>query len=130
MDCADGRNYSENQHQIELFRWASEEIAKGRRELKLLGAIPNGGHQVRTGSLFHGKEFGFLSGMPDIYLFLPRGGYHGLFIELKSAKKSARLSVGQGQMHALLRNGGYGVQTCRGYVDAIKVINWYCGLGD
>lgn len=130
MTCADDQceNYSEIQHQMEVFSWANEEIANGRDELKLLGAIPNGWRQVRTGSIFHGRKLGFLNGMPDIYLLLPRGGFHGLFIELKSTKKSARLSNYQKRMQLRLFNNGYAVKTCNGYENVIDTINWYCGL--
>jgi hypothetical protein len=119
---------SENWHQVQLFHWAEGEIAKGRDELKLLGAIPNGFRQVKLGYFFRGKELGFKKGMPDIYLLLPRSGWHGLFIELKSTKKSARNSQNQRQMQRLLTLADYKVQVCMGHQSAINLINWYCEL--
>jgi hypothetical protein len=83
---------SENWHQVKLFQWANGEILKKRDELLYLGAIPNGFRQIRVWSLCRYHDFGFKNGMPDIYFLLPRGRFHGLFIELKSMKKSARNS--------------------------------------
>ena len=72
---------SEHDEQVALFRWAR--LAEGRYpELALLHAIPNGGarHIAVARKL---KAEGVKSGVPDICLPVARGGYHGLYVELK-----------------------------------------------
>jgi hypothetical protein len=51
----------------------------------MLFAIPNGGarHKAIAGKL---RAEGVRAGVPDICLPVPRGEYHGLFIELKRPK--------------------------------------------
>ena len=49
--------------------------------------IPNGGsrNKLEASNL---KKQGVKAGVPDLFLPVGRGSYHGLFIELKSAKIS------------------------------------------
>jgi hypothetical protein len=123
-------NCSENWHQVKLFHWAHGEEALGRISLAHLGAIPNGGRQIRWGTIRNYRDLGFRSGMPDIYFLLPRGGYHGMFIELKSMKKSTRTSPNQRQMHRMLLVAGYMVRVCAGYKNAINAVNEYCNFAN
>src|SRR5690554_620263 len=90
---ASGAAVSEDQEQAWLFQWARRN-EKEIPELARLFAIPNGGHRSkRTAALL--KLTGVKRGVPDIFLPLPRNGYHGLWIELKSMSKSARASKEQ-----------------------------------
>lgn len=82
---------SEHDEQRELFAWA--EIAKGRwPELALMFAIPNFSGRlgkvppvaaIRQAQKL--KAEGRKPGVPDVLLPVARGGYHGLFVEMKRA---------------------------------------------
>jgi hypothetical protein len=75
---------SEHAEQAALFRWA--EFARSRLpELALLHAIPNGGHRHKA-TAARLKAEGVKRGVPDVCLPVPRGGAHGLYIELKTER--------------------------------------------
>lgn len=76
--------------------------------------------------------------LPDFWLAEPRGGFHGLFLELK--RESVYLKDGslkndkhiQGQHQILLRlwGKGYWANFAIGLDDAIDMVNFYMNLGD
>ena len=71
----------EHAHQVALFAWA-DNVRRQYPELALLFAVPNGGQRSpRTAARL--KAEGVRAGVPDVCLPVPRGGMHGLFIELK-----------------------------------------------
>ena len=78
---------SEHDEQVALFDWAkiySKEIP----ELKTMFAIPNQGGVGRS-SIVRGVKMvkeGLKSGVPDIFLPVARGDFHGLFLEMKFGK--------------------------------------------
>jgi hypothetical protein len=72
---------SEHAHQVALFMWAAMNREK-YPELEWMFAIPNGGE--RNGIVAaRMKAEGVRSGVSDIMLPTARGGFHGLFIEMK-----------------------------------------------
>jgi hypothetical protein len=86
--------------------------------------IPNGEKRdKRTAALL--KTLGVRPGVPDLCLPLPRRGYCGLWIELKTA--TGRLSPAQEAEIAALRAEGYAVAVCRGWERAAATLVWYCG---
>jgi hypothetical protein len=119
---------TETEHQIALFRWALDDIAKGHATLENLGAIPNGMRQLRWACMRKNPWLGAQAGMPDIYHLLPRGDYCGLFIELKNFGSYDATSL-QGKCHERLRRNGYCVEVCRGWEDAKEAILRYESLG-
>lgn len=74
---------SEHNLQTAVFIWAnSGYMLDIFPELSMMFAIPNGGHRdVRVAQKL--KQEGVKAGVPDICLPVARGGYHGLFIEMK-----------------------------------------------
>ena len=114
---------SEHTEQVALFRWAA--LAKSRwPELMLLHAIPNGGHRhIQVARRL--KAEGVKAGVPDLCLPVARGGWHGLYIELKTA--TGRLSAEQGEWLTALETQGYRVAVCRGWQGAWRVIEEYLG---
>lgn len=113
---------TEAQEQKALFEWA--EWAKHRHpELALMYHIPN---EARR-SYALGKEMkaqGLRSGVPDICLPVPRGGYGALYIEMKR-RKDSRLSDNQrGWINGLNRAGNRAV-VCKGWEEARSVIIEY-----
>lgn len=113
---------TEAQEQTALFQWAAY-MARKWPELRLMHAIPNGGsrHPVEAARL---KAQGVKAGIPDIFLPVASGGYHGLYIEMKR-KKGGRISVDQQQMIDALRAQGYRVEVCKGAEEASKTIKEY-----
>lgn len=68
-----------------LFRWAAFQSGK-YPELKLLYHVPNGGSRKKS-EAGRFKAEGVKAGVPDLCLPVARGGYHGLYIELKRLKQ-------------------------------------------
>lgn len=62
------------------------------------------------------KAEGVRAGVPDLFLPVARQGFHGLWIELKSAK--GRVTTVQAAWHERLRAQGYRVVVCRGWCEA------------
>lgn len=115
------RHNEEHRIQAALFKWAK--YASSRHPgLKLMFAIPNGGaRDAITGAML--KREGVKPGIPDIFLPLPVGDFHGLFIELKTAK--GQPSPEQREWLTRLRNRGYAAVLCRGLDEAIDTISRY-----
>lgn len=91
-------------------------------ELSLFHAIPNGGHRARRTAV-QLKAEGVLAGVPDYALPVARGGYHGLYVELKSMRGYA--SKEQKAFIAAVRAHGYRAEVCRGWEQAWGVIRDY-----
>lgn len=112
----------EHAEQKALFAWwrvQHKDIAH------LMFAIPNGGARTaRTGAML--KDEGVRAGVPDIFLAMPAGGYHGLWIEMK--RRAGRpASQEQAFMLAAFRSQGYDTATCYGWDEAREKIQSYLG---
>ena len=90
---------SEYEMQQEVVRLAAE-AALHIPEYGLLFAVPNG--QYRRGQR---PEAGMRAGVPDLCLPAARGGYHGMFIELKVGRN--KTSASQRAWLDALRDQGY-----------------------
>jgi hypothetical protein len=123
------RKFIEDDHQEALFRWASV-MANSGYPTRLMFAIPNGGYR-RPREAARMKLAGVKSGIPDILLPVPRGEFHGLFIELKRpiVKGDAKPVVSPEQKHWLkeLDAQGYMATVCYGWIEAKEVIESYLG---
>jgi hypothetical protein len=109
-----------------LIKWTQQaHIRRKYPVLKLLYHIPN----ERQCSPVQGrllKLLGVKSGVPDLHLPASRGGYHGLYIEMKADK--GKVSENQSWWIEELEAQGYKCAVCRGYEEAIKVLEDYlCG---
>lgn len=116
----------ESAEQAALFKWAH--MARGKHpELRLLFHIPNEGKRDPwTGHRL--LELGLRPGVPDICLPVPRGGYHGLFIELKR-RKGGTVSEDQREWIDALTRQGYRAVVCRGWDAARAEIELYLRAG-
>lgn len=104
----------EDNEQMMLFDWA---MAQSRKypELEFLHHIPNGGKRdAREAARF--KRMGVKSGVPDISLPVPRGKYHGMYIEMKSPK--GKLSDNQRLWLERLSKLGYVSCVCFSFGEA------------
>lgn len=112
----------EDHEQIALIQWASWQKYQDGKLSDYLHHSPNGGKRhIATALNF--KAMGTQAGFPDLFLFIPKGGYHGLFIELKA--KSGRVSTHQQVMIGRLTKQGYLCKVCYGANQAIDEIKAY-----
>lgn len=120
---------TEHAHQVALFMWASLPEQQARfPELKLMFAIPNGGERNKIVAT-RLKAEGVRSGVPDIFLPVPRHGRAGLFIEMKRPKSDnkakGRVSSKQVEWADELREQNFGVFLAEGWEAARDVIILY-----
>jgi len=118
---------TEEQHQIELFRQL-EILSKKNPEYSMVFHIPNGGMRNKA-TAARLKAAGVKAGIPDLLVPVPRGKYGGLFVELKSLKRGAKLSKEQLEMIEKLRRYDYVVAICYGWREALKAISGYLWNG-
>lgn len=113
---------TETQEQMAVVNfWAVYSRTKGLDE-RLLQHTAN----ERKTSPQHGKKLkamGVRAGWPDLFLAVPCGEYHGLFIEMKA--KHGRLSDAQKELHPIIREQGYLVVVCYGAGEAIDMLKRY-----
>lgn len=108
---------SEAEHQEKIFSWA-----QFVPQLRWMFAVPNGGYR-RPLEALRFKRQGVKSGVSDIFLPLAKGGFHGLFIELKVGKNKPTRN--QSSFAEDMRAEGYKCEICYGSDEAIKTINEY-----
>jgi len=111
---------TESQEQVAFMQWV-DMFFNGNEEFVF--AIPNGGlRNVVVAKKM--KAEGVKPGVPDLFFTLARGGYHGLFIEMKRIKGGST-SKDQKDKIERLRNCGYKVDVCKGFDEAKKSILEY-----
>ena len=114
----------EANEQSALFEWAG--WMRGKYPvLDLLYHIPNGGsrNEREAANL---KRQGVKAGVPDLCLTVARGGYHGLYIEMKYGKNKP--SEHQKRWIDALRAQGYVAEVCYGWHQASELITEYLEL--
>jgi len=72
------------------------------------------------------KAEGLRSGVPDVFMAMPRGKFHGLFLEFKS--NAGRLTENQLVYCANLRSMGYQVEVVRSITEAMSIVVSYMEL--
>ena len=81
-----------------------------------------GGRSKREGKKF--KKMGVRRGIPDYFLSVPKGIYHGCYIEMKR-KKDWKISKEQIEKIIRLRSQGYYVDVAEGCEEGLHVIRNY-----
>jgi hypothetical protein len=112
---------SEDLIQTNFFEWVflQENVYP---DLRLMHHIPNGGSRnIREAVKF--KKMGVRKAIPDVFLPVPKGKYHGLYIEFKSA--DGEESTDQQHMRIALLNKGYFCVVCRESQNAIEITKKY-----
>jgi hypothetical protein len=107
----------EAQEQEAFFNWAAY-----YPQLDYMYAVPNGGSRNKLEAV-NLKRQGVKSGVPDICLPLPKGKWHGLYIEMKYGKNTA--SENQKKYIDYLNSVGYKAVVCYGYEAAKRVVTAY-----
>ncbi len=113
---------SEEDEQAMLFRWAECQSCV-YPELALMFHVPNGGlRSFKTAVTL--KRTGLKAGVPDICLPVPRGNFHGMYIEMKR-KKGGRVSEEQTEWLDALSKQGYYCIVAKGWEIAREKIKAY-----
>ena len=116
---------TEQQEQINLIKWTQQPSIRGvYPELALLFHIPNERPDKVQAAIL--KKMGVKRGAPDLFLPIPSGEYHGLFIEMKAM--SGRQSDDQIWWIEHLKANGYACSVCYGWKQATEVLTWYLSL--
>lgn len=116
------RDNRESRTQQLVIRWWKQNCKKyGLPELALI-SIPNGGHRFLLTAVILKKE-GMHAGAPDLFLFAPRRGLHGLALELKTPEGT--LSFSQRLFETHLKSQGYAWACCRSAREAVAFITEY-----
>ena len=89
-------------------------------ELSLLFHISNEGRRNPG----RAKAEGIKAGVPDLCLPVPRGKYHGAYIEMKR-RKGSKTTKEQEEWLSALALQGYAVAVCKGWEEAAKFIKKY-----
>jgi hypothetical protein len=110
---------SEHTEQAALVRWAAYHHDA---RLDMLFAIPNGGwRHVATARRL--KEEGVKAGVPDLFLAVPCGKWHGLFVEMKAGQNTT--TDAQDAWLEALAGQGYRTAVCHGFDEARATLESY-----
>ena len=114
------RAHRDIEHQLQCALFEHAELhRKTYPELEWLHAVPNGGFRnPRTAGRM--KAEGVKTGIPDVCLPVARGGYHGLYIEMKTPE--GLTTPLQNRCIRFLRRQGYCVQIFDDWVPAWRFI--------
>ena len=113
---------SEHDLQASFFNWIDHYI-KTEPEVGLFFAIPNGGWFKNKNIAIKMKREGLRSGVLDTFLPIPKGGYHGLFLEFKWNKNT--LTTSQKLFKKLVEHEGYKVGIAYNLNEAINITKSY-----
>ena len=98
----------------------------GLSEMADLFSVPNGA-RVGQREALKLKAEGMTAGVADLLLLVPRGGYHGLAIEMKTP--SGRVRPEQTDWLIRHERRGYLVAVCRKVSDAVELLTRYLTQG-
>lgn len=117
---------SEHLEQCAVIEWAEMQKLV-YPHVDRLHAIPNGGKR-HIGTARKMKAEGLKSGVPDLFLPVPLGGYHGLYIEMKYGKNKP--TAKQADWLDFLASVGYCTVVCWSSIEAIESIVDYYDMGN
>ena len=115
----------ESKIQIEVFDWIRGNTAS-YPALKLIHHYPSSFFGVNYGVVVWLKKLGWIKGVPGIFIPIARGGFSGLYIEMKTAK--GKLSPEQKEFFEMINfysDIPYKTETCRRSDEAIRSIKNY-----
>lgn len=111
----------EDTEQMGVIDWANWNTNRFP-ELKLLFHVPNGGKRNATEAARF-KAMGVKAGVPDLCLPVARGGFAGLYIEMKYGKNKP--TDNQKEWIAALKEQGYKVEICWSGEEATRTLEAY-----
>lgn len=117
----------EFKHQQAVIKWSQQPSVRERwPELALLHHVKNETPDGGARKVAIDKANGVKKGVPDLCLPVAKGGYHGLYIEMKN--ENGTLSAAQKWWRDRLKEQGYYWSVCYGWEAAVKELCWYMGL--
>jgi hypothetical protein len=122
------RNQPEFEHQAALVAWARLPTTKRALPgIELLRCSLNGVHlsQAQAGKA---KAAGMLKGELDLQIPVPKGGFVGLWIEMKYGRN--KTTPEQEQQIELLRQHRHRVEVCYEWPEARRIITEYLSQGE
>lgn len=112
----------ETEEQAALVEWADKTVINGILVGKFLIHIPNEGKRGPKAAA-DAKRLGLRPGVPDLFLAIPSGKYHGLWIEMKA--KTGKVTSRQKEWIERLCEMDYRAEACYGYYEAKTLIKSY-----
>ena len=88
----------------------------------IIASIPNGGDRTASERVRLHHE-GVLAGMPDLCVLEAKNGFHGLFVEMKTA--TGQQSKEQKALQLQLNNRGYLCTVARSAAEGFEIIKGY-----
>ncbi|MCB5299278.1 VRR-NUC domain-containing protein [Yersinia intermedia] len=113
---------AETEEQAALIAWADKTVINGICIGDYLIHIPNEGKRGPKAAR-DAKRLGLRKGVPDLFLALPRGGYAGLWIEMKAL--DGKPTLDQTQWLNKMNEMGYLAIINFSCVEAVKTITEY-----
>lgn len=111
----------EEAEQIALFQWRDVAV-QAIPELRWLHSSLNG-VPLSPGLALKMRRMGMTRGVVDVFLPIVRGGYAGLYIEMKRRNGvPSHLSASQKEFIAFAREQGYRAEWCKGWEPARDLI--------
>lgn len=107
----------ESKLQQSCVRWFDYQYPRYRLNLF---AIPNGGRRSKIEAAIMKGE-GVRAGVADLFLAVPNGKYHGLFIEMKT--ESGRQTDTQKEFEKAVTAQGYSYTICRNFESFVNVVS-------
>lgn len=122
------RHISEEQLQSRIVMWWDRNCARFGAQPSDLVHIPNG--LMCAGARRRCLSLGVRPGMPDLMMLVPRGGYHGMFLELKRPGRDVAAGLSDDQMRVMrrLKLLGYLCFATNDYDQAVGLITDYMEL--
>jgi hypothetical protein len=112
---------TEEEEQAVVISWCALQEGKWP-ELALIYHVPNEGKRSKAAGAAE-KRMGLRSGVADLCLPVPRGEYHGLYLEMKAL--DGRTTKNQRDFLAAVAKQGYFSCVCWGAAAAIQVLGCY-----
>ena len=113
----------ESAHQQQVIEWARMASRSAKYPMLEMLHCSLNGVKLSKSQAGIAKGQGMLSGVPDLFLPVPRGKYHGLYIEMKHSTNT--LTDNQKKFLQNAANVGFAVSVCYSAQEAIKRIEDY-----
>lgn len=116
---------SEYQHQVVLFQWinAAKNSKKNHYWKLKFAHCSLSGVKLSMGQAVKAKRSGAIRGIPDVFIPIPIGRHHGLYIEMKT--KGGKVSPEQNEFLEYAAEVGYMAAVCFSSKEAIELIEKY-----